>query len=126
MKPVIRPLISEPAIKPDIKPDRPGRVRRPRRVGVAEAKSKFSQLLRDALVAPAIIHNRGRDLVVILSVGEYEDLLARQEVTASRVSGGAALLRRLEALKQRAGGGEEFKPARLDFVPQDPFAGGRR
>ena len=88
-----------------------------RRVGVAEAKSKFSQLLRDAALAPAIIHSRGRDLVVVLAVAEYEALLSHRAVT-----GGAALLGRIEALKQASGGGEDFTPARLEFAPVDPFS----
>lgn len=36
--------------------------------------------------------------------------------------GGAAILRRVEALKERFGGGFDFEPARLDFKPEEPFA----
>jgi hypothetical protein len=37
--------------------------------------------------------------------------------------GGAAFLHRVEALKQRHGGGVSgFEPVRLDFVPYEPFA----
>lgn len=38
--------------------------------------------------------------------------------------GGAAFLQSVEALKQQHGGGVAFEPARLDFVPVDPFEGG--
>jgi prevent-host-death family protein len=91
-----------------------------RRVGVAEAKGKFSEVLREAASTPTIIHSRGHDLVVLLAVDEYERLLATR-LAATR--GGAAFLRRVDALKQRHGGGvEDFKPPRLQFEPIDPFA----
>ncbi len=90
-----------------------------RRLGVAEAKSKLSEVLRDAASGPTFIHNRGKDLAVILSVEEYERL-AGADRTAS--TGGAAILRRVEALKERFGGGFDFDPPRLDFKPAEPFA----
>jgi hypothetical protein len=38
-------------------------------------------------------------------------------------AGGAAFLQRVDALKQRHGGGiSDFEPARLDLVPAEPFA----
>lgn len=38
-------------------------------------------------------------------------------------AGGATFLQRIEALKLRYDGGvEDFEPARLEFVPVDPFA----
>jgi predicted transcriptional regulator len=46
--------------------------------------------------------------------------LAGGERTAS--TGGAAILQRVEALKERFGGGFDFEPARLNFKPEDPFA----
>lgn len=93
--------------------------RRTRRLGVAEAKSKLSEVLRDAAQGPLVIHNRGRDLAVVLAIEDYERLTAEQRLPRA---GGEAFLQRVEALKQRYGGGvSDFEPARLDFVPADPF-----
>lgn len=91
-----------------------------RRLGVAEAKSKLSEVLRDATQGPTIIHSRGRDLAVVLAVEDYERLKANQQPPTA---GGAAFLQRVESLKQKHGGGvNDFEPARLDFVATDPFA----
>ncbi|HYU32541.1 MAG TPA: type II toxin-antitoxin system Phd/YefM family antitoxin [Thermoanaerobaculia bacterium] len=91
-----------------------------RRLGVAEAKSKLSEVLREAAQGPTIIHSRGRDLVVVLAIEDYERLTADQHLPRA---GGATFLQRVEALKQRYGGGvSDFEPARLDFVPAEPFA----
>lgn len=92
---------------------------RTRRLGVAEAKSRLSAVLRDASSGPTIIHSRGRDLAVVLAVEDYERLLA--DHPESR--GGAAFLERVEARKEQHGGGvEEFDAPPLAFVPIDPFA----
>jgi prevent-host-death family protein len=92
---------------------------RPRRLGVAEAKSKLSEVLREAPNGPTIIHSRGRDLAVVLALEDYERLMAGQP----QVTGGAAFLQRVEELKQRHGGGvSHFQPARLEFKPAEPFA----
>ena len=89
------------------------------RVGVAEAKSRLSELLRQTTAGPAIIHNRGRDLAVVLAVEDYDRLIMEQG-TVRR--GGASFLERVEALKQRHGsGGEDFVPARLKLKSIDPF-----
>jgi prevent-host-death family protein len=95
-----------------------------RRLGVAEAKSRLSEVLRDAAAGPTIIHSRGRDLAVVLAMGDYEELVAaRREAPSS----GAAFLERVEVLKQRHGGGvEDFNPPRLAVKPLDPFARKRR
>ncbi|HZF12951.1 MAG TPA: type II toxin-antitoxin system Phd/YefM family antitoxin [Thermoanaerobaculia bacterium] len=94
-----------------------------RRFGVAEAKSKLSEVLREAAQGPTVIHSRGRDLVVVLAIEDYEQLVADQPAPTA---GGAAFLERVEALKQRHGGGVgDFEPRRLDFAPADPF-GSRR
>jgi prevent-host-death family protein len=91
-----------------------------RRLGVAEAKSKLSEVLRDAAQGPLVIHSRGRDLAVVLAVEEYERLTAGQQPSRA---GGSAFLQRVEALKLRHDGGvDDFEPARLDFVPANPFA----
>jgi len=98
-------------------------IQRARRLGVAEAKSKLSEVLRDAAQGPTVIHSRGRDLVVVLSIEDFERLTADQQPPRA---GGAAFLQRVVALKQRYGGGvSDFEPARLDFVPADPFAWAR-
>jgi prevent-host-death family protein len=90
-----------------------------RRLGVAEAKSKLSEILRDAAAGPTIIHNRGKDLAVVLAIEEYERLTAGKKAERS---GGAAFLERVEALKQRLGGGvDDFEPARFAFEPVQPF-----
>lgn len=95
-------------------------LKRTRRLGIAEAKSKLSEVLRDAPQGPTVIHNRGRDLAVVLAIEDYERLTAAQP---SLQEGGAAFLQRVEALKQRHGGGvRNFEPGRFEFVPADPFA----
>jgi prevent-host-death family protein len=95
-----------------------------RRLGVAEAKSKLSEVLRDTAHGPTVIHSRGRDLVVVLAISEYERLMADQH---SPRTGGAAFLERVEALKRRHGDGVDgFEPVRLDFVPAHPFARRRK
>jgi hypothetical protein len=52
--------------------------------------------------------------------GSDSEGLADSELTED--SGGAAILRRVEALKERFGGGFDFEPARLDFKSARPFA----
>lgn len=90
-----------------------------RRVGVAEAKSRLSEVLREAAQGPMVIHSRGRDLAVVLAIEDYERLTSAQQMPRAS---GAAFLHRVEALKQRHGGGvDDFEPPRLDFVPAEPF-----
>jgi prevent-host-death family protein len=92
---------------------------RTRRLGVAEAKSRLSEVLREAAQGPTVIQSRGRDLAVALAIEDYERLMADQERPGAR---GAKFLQRVEALKQRFGGGVgDFEPARLEFVPAEPF-----
>lgn len=95
-------------------------IRAHRRVGVAEAKAMFSEVLREAARGPTIIHSRGRDLAVLLAIDTYEQLAADQ----SRGAGsGAAFLARIDAVKRRHGGGvDEFSPAAMSFRAIDPFA----
>jgi prevent-host-death family protein len=88
-------------------------------LGVAEAKSKLSELLREAAQGPTVIHSRGRDLAVVLAIEDYERLTADQHL---QNAGGAAFLQRVEAVKRRHGGGADFEPARLDFMPAELFA----
>jgi prevent-host-death family protein len=97
---------------------------RPRRIGVAEAKSRLSELLRQTANGPTIIHSRGRDVAVVLAVEEYDRLTAEHPASPG---GGAAFLARVDALKEKYGGGVEgFAPERMQFEPIDPFARKRR
>ena len=100
-------------------PARPPAPVRPRRLGVAEAKSKLSEVLRDAANGPTIIHSRGQDVAVVLAIEEYTRLVADQHPAAA---GGAGFLERIAALRERHGGGiDELEPARLELELQRPF-----
>jgi prevent-host-death family protein len=91
----------------------------PRRLGVAEAKSKLSSVLRDVAAGPTIIHSRGHDVAVLLAIDDYVAL------AGERGGAGAAFLERIDAVKRREGGGvDAFEPARLDLRIADPFANG--
>lgn len=93
---------------------------RPRRLGVAEAKSRLSEILRNAAGGPTIIHSRGRDVAVVLAVEEYDRLTAGRD---GDPTAGAKFLDRVEALKQQYGGGvDEFAPTPIKIQPVDPFA----
>jgi hypothetical protein len=60
-----------------------------------------------------VIHSRGRDVAVLLSITEFERL---QVATVSHSSSGAAFLARVADLKQRSNvPGVEFEPERLAF-----------
>ena len=72
-----------------------------RRLGIAEAKARLSAVLRDGAPGATVIHNRGRDVAVLLPIAEYQTLRARAE---RDVRGGAGFLARLEVLKARLGG----------------------
>lgn len=92
----------------------------PRRLGVAEAKSKLSEALREVAEGPTIIHSRGRDLAVLLDIEEYGRLLAD---SGGGVPSGALFLERVLALKGELGGGvDDFEPEPLRFVSREPFA----
>jgi prevent-host-death family protein len=95
-------------------------IRAHRRVGVAEAKAMFSEVLREAARGPTVIHSRGRDLAVLLAIDAYEQLAADR----SRGAGtGAAFLGQVDAIKRRHGGGiDAFSPAAMRFRAIDPFA----
>jgi prevent-host-death family protein len=88
-------------------------VRPHRRIGVAEAKARFSKALRDAASGPTIIQSRGRDLAVLLAIDHYEELVADR---AHPRGTGAALLGRIDAVKRRHDGGvDDFEPAPMTF-----------
>jgi prevent-host-death family protein len=95
-------------------------LRRPRRLGIAEAKSRLSELLREVDRGPTIIHSRGRDVAVVLAVEDYERLTAEH---AGERTGGARFLDVVAGLKQRHGGGvDDFTPGHITFEPESPFA----
>jgi prevent-host-death family protein len=91
-----------------------------RRVGVAEAKARFSEVLRDAARGPTVIHSRGRGLAVLLAIEDYEQLVAEQP---HRRATGSAFLGRIDAVRRRHGGGvDDFTPAPMSFRAHDPFS----
>lgn len=100
---------------------------RPRRLGIVEAKTHLSELLRHAASGPTVIHSRGRDVAVVLAVEDYDRLVAQHSVESG---GGARFLDRIEALKERHDGGiDDFVPTPVTFQPVNPFpprAGARR
>jgi prevent-host-death family protein len=90
----------------------------PRRVGVAEAKAHLSSILRDTKSGPVVVHNRGRDLAVLVAIDEYEQLSrdADQKTPVSR------FLLRVAELKQSYGGGvDDFDPPRAKVRARYPF-----
>src|SRR5258706_13668143 len=85
--------------------------RKPRRVGVAEAKAQLSRLLGEVGSGPIVVHNRGRDVAVLISVDGWEQKPER--------TGVEAWLSELASLRARHGGGVddfEVEPARLSAV----------
>lgn len=87
---------------------------------MAEAKSRFSAVVRDTARGPTIIHSRGRDLAVLVAIEDYEQLIA--EHPGGPATGGA-FLGRIEAVKRRHGGGvAEFTPAAMSFQAMAPFS----
>jgi prevent-host-death family protein len=107
------------------KPRRPDVVR-PRRLSVAEAKAKLSEALRSVRSGPSIIHNRGRDVAVLIDVEQYEQLIKDQQAAPDR-SPAKAFLDRLVQIKQRFGGGVDgFEPPRTDYRPRTPFSNRQR
>jgi prevent-host-death family protein len=97
---------------------------RAKRLNVSEAKAKLSQALRDVGDRPTIIHNRGRDVAVLMSIEDYERFIGAEE--ANQLPTMKTFIDSVQALKQRFGGGAALPvvPARL--VPRDPFGRGTR
>ena len=88
-----------------------------RRVGVAEAKANLSSLLRDTKSGPVIVHNRGRDMAVLVAIDEYEQLSRHAEAKPV-----AQFLLRVAELKNRYGGGvDDFEPPRAKLRARYPF-----
>jgi prevent-host-death family protein len=95
---------------------------RPRRLSVAEAKAKLSEALRSIRSGPSIIHNRGRDVAVLIDVEQYEQLIAEQEAAHAHTSA-QSFLDRIEQIKRDLGGGpDRFEPRRIDYRPRKPFS----
>ena len=89
----------------------------PRRVGVAEAKAHLSSILRETKTRPVVVHNRGRDLAVLVAIDEYEQLSHQAEEKPV-----AQLLMRVAELKRRYGGGvDDFEPPRAKLRARYPF-----
>ncbi len=108
-------------MKKTMKSDRSGSVPslRVKRINVSEAKAQFSEVLRQIPEGPTVIHNRGRDVGVLLSMSDYDELLAARG--NGQTSAVKAFLATTERLKQSYGGGVQFtlKPTKL--TPRDPF-----
>ena len=94
---------------------------RAKRLNVSEAKAKLSQALRDLEGSPTIIHNRGRDVAVLMSMEEYERLAATTRGPAMRT-----FLEAVDDLKHKLGGGAALATERISFTPRDPFTGTKR
>lgn len=88
------------------------------RVGVAEAKARFAEVVGNADKRRTIIQRRGKDVAVVIGIDE----LARLEEAGRGATAGTRLLARLERVKASAGVALDFEPARVDFAPRDPFA----
>lgn len=92
-----------------------------RRMGVAQAKARLSEALRDLSAGPVVIHSRGRDVAVLLAIDDFDMLSADR---GSR--GGAALLERLANLKHGLSGGvDDFEPGKLNLRTRRAFRGSR-
>jgi len=93
------------------------------RMGVAEAKARFSELLRNARNAPILIHNRGEEIAVVVDAAEWNRL---QRLDGLAPTAGARLLARIAEIKEREGGGVDgFEPVRAEIQAADPFAKAR-
>jgi prevent-host-death family protein len=77
---------------------------------VAEAKARLSEVLNEAQRRPQLIENRGRGVAVLVSVEEYEALMALKEQAAPRARLDAFL--RLSQEIREAGGAELELPPR--------------
>jgi prevent-host-death family protein len=95
-----------------------------KRLNVSEAKSKLSQALRELDDSPTIIHNRGRDVAVLISMEDYERLLATERSANTPTM--SSFLQAIDVLKRKFGGGAVLSPEPIEFVPRVPFARSRR
>ena len=97
---------------------------RAKRLNVSEAKAKLSQVVRELEDSPTIIHNRGRDVAVLISIDDYERLLAAESSAHTPTMG--SFLEAVDGLKRKFGGGAALSPGRTAFVPRDPFGRSKR
>lgn len=93
-----------------------------RRWNVAEAKAKLSEVLSQASREPQVIENRGREVAVVLSMQDYQDLKAL-ETRAAPAERLTEFLRFTAQLREE--GGAEIKLPKRAPRPS-PFSGGRR
>ena len=89
----------------------------PRRLGVAEAKARLSEVLRGIHESPVVIHSRGRDVGVLIDVRTY----ARVAEADRPRAGGARFLAAVAALRERFGGASGFAPLAADLRSQEAF-----
>src|SRR5688572_22959352 len=96
---------------------------RARRVGVAEAKARLSEVLREAAGGPVVIQSRGRDVAVLMDPETY----GRLGGDGTSLTGGGAFLAALAEVRVRFGPGvDDFDPAPAVIRPIDPFERRRR
>jgi prevent-host-death family protein len=95
---------------------------RPRRLSVSETKAKLSEALRTLDEGPTIIHSRGREVGVLVSVAEYEQSLAARDGGQPRSM--RQFLDDIEALKKKMDGGVDFRPPRARLRTTNPFGRG--
>ena len=97
---------------------------RAKRLNVSEAKAKLSQALHDLEDGPTIIHNRGRDVAVLISVDDYDRLVQAEGTAAAPTM--SSFLDAVAALKRKYGGGAELPIERAQIVPRATFGRGSR
>ena len=95
---------------------------RPLRIGIADAKARFAEIVADAPRRRAIIQRRGKDVAVVIGIDE----LARLERAQSGDTAGARLLARLERIKRRRAPVEGIEPVPVVLDPVSPFARPKR
>lgn len=95
---------------------------KPLRVGVADAKARLAEIVREAPERRTIIQRRGKDVAVVIGVDE----LQRMEAMIEGRSGGERMLARVADWRERTGGVERFDPEPARFVPDEPFTRPRR
>ena len=83
------------------------------RYSVAEAKARLSEVLRAAQKRPVVIHNRGRDVGVVVSM---DDFAAGHPVKSKTAM--VQWLERAAEWRQRSGG-IDFDPPRARLKPQE-------
>ena len=87
---------------------------------MAETKARLSSVLRAAATGPVFVHNRGRDVAVIVSPAAWNAASAGPTNVGAWVAS-------LPALREKhSGGGGDFTPRRAKIVARDPFASRRR